>query len=308
LMEQLISDRGSQFASETTRTLLTKLGVKSSLSTSYHPQTDGQTERFNQELEQYLRAFCNFRQDDWVDWLPLAQFAHNSQIQASTGKSPFELLYGFTPRAYPQLNPAARFPHLRDRLRHLESVREEAQASLRIAAELMKDHHGVPEATYKPFKVGDKVWLEGKNLKSVRPKAKLDAKRHGPFTITEVLGNPETAINFRLDIPKTWKCIHPVFHAQLLTPYVETPEHGPNYTEELPELVDDEEEYVVEAILNGQETRNKRGFEYLVKWEGYPDTVNLWRPASALKNAKDAIDEYHKCHPRAPRPKNYQGP
>ena len=60
LMEQPISDRGSQFASDTTRTLLKKLGVTSSLSTSYHPQTDGQTERFNQELEQYLRAFCNF--------------------------------------------------------------------------------------------------------------------------------------------------------------------------------------------------------------------------------------------------------
>ncbi|VDB94093.1 unnamed protein product [Peniophora sp. CBMAI 1063] len=292
LMEQLISDRGNQFASETTRTLLTKLGVKSSLSTSYHPQTDGQTEHFNQELEQYLRAFCNFHQDDW----------------ASTGKSPFELLYGFTPHAYPQLNPAARFPHLRDWLRHLESVCEEAQASLRIAAELMKDCYGVPEASYKPFKVGDKVWLEGKNLKSIQPKAKLDAKRHGPITITEVLGNPETAINFCLDILKTWKWIHTVFHTQLLTPYVETPEHGPNYMEEPPELVDDKEEYVVEAILNGQETRNKRGFEYLVKWEGYPDMANLWRPASALKNAKDAIAEYHKRHPRAPHPKNYQGP
>ncbi|VDC02145.1 unnamed protein product [Peniophora sp. CBMAI 1063] len=101
----------------------------------------------------------------------------------------------------------------------------------------MKDRHGIPEAIYKPFKVGDKVWLEGKNLKSVRPKAKLDAKRHGPFTITEVLGNPETTINFRLDISKTWKQIHPVFHAQLLTLYIEMLEHSRNYTEELPELV-----------------------------------------------------------------------
>ncbi|VDC04560.1 unnamed protein product [Peniophora sp. CBMAI 1063] len=172
-------------------------------------------------------------------------------FQASTGKSPFELLYGFTPCAYPQLNPTTCFSHLRDRLRHLESVCEEAQASLQIAAELMKDRHGVPEATYKLFKVGDKVWLEGKDLKSVRPKAKLNAKQHGPFTVTEVLSNLETAINFRLDIPKTWKRIHSVFHTHLLTPYMETPEHGPNYTEEPPELVDDKEEYVVEAILNG---------------------------------------------------------
>ncbi|VDC04982.1 unnamed protein product, partial [Peniophora sp. CBMAI 1063] len=105
-----------QFASDTTRTLLTKLGVTSSLSTSYHSQTDGQTERFNQELEQYLRAFCNHRQDDWVDWLPIAQFIHNSQVHSAPGKSPFELLYGFAPRAYPPLVTFSRFPKLTERL------------------------------------------------------------------------------------------------------------------------------------------------------------------------------------------------
>ncbi|VDC03160.1 unnamed protein product, partial [Peniophora sp. CBMAI 1063] len=130
----------------------------------------------------------------------------------------------------------------RPRLRHLESIREEAQASLCIAANLMKDHHGANDTAYKAYKVGDKVWLEGKNVKTVRPKAKLDAKRYGPFTVTEVVGSdPEKAINFRLDIPKTWKRIHPVFHAHLLTPYVETPEHGPNFLQNPPDLVDDEE-------------------------------------------------------------------
>ena len=80
------------------------LDVKRLLSTAYHPQTDGQTERFNQELEQYLRAFCNFRQDDWVDWLPIAQFVHNSQVHSATGKSPFKTpcnnLRPFSPHKY----------------------------------------------------------------------------------------------------------------------------------------------------------------------------------------------------------------
>jgi transposase InsO family protein len=78
VMEQLISDRGPQFASQISQHIFKTLGIKSTMSTAYHPQTNGQTERFNQELEQYLRVFCDYRQDDWVKWLPIAQFAHNS--------------------------------------------------------------------------------------------------------------------------------------------------------------------------------------------------------------------------------------
>ena len=174
----------------------------------------------------------------------------------------------------------------------MESVREEAQASLRIAADIMKDHNGGTLEGYQAYKVGDKVWLEGKNLKTVRPKAKLDAKRFGPLTITEVIGSdPARAINFRLNIPKSWKRIHPVFHAYLLTPYVETLEHGPNFPEPPPELIDDEEEYPIEIILDGRPTRNKRGFKYLVKWEGYCDAHNMWKPSSELKNAQEFIAE-----------------
>lgn len=70
--------------------------------------------------------------------------------------------------------------------------------------------------------------------------------------------------------------------------------------------MDDAEEYEVEIVLDGRVTRNKCGFEYLVKWEGYPDTANEWQPESALKNAQEHIDEYHKHHPHAPHPKSAQ--
>ena len=77
LPRQIISDRGPQFAVKITQELWKKLNVKSSLSTTYHPQTDGESERVNQEIEQYLRVFCNYQQDNWVDLLPFAEFAHN---------------------------------------------------------------------------------------------------------------------------------------------------------------------------------------------------------------------------------------
>ena len=86
---------GPQFASKVMREIWEKLGVKSSLSTAFHPQTDGETERVNQELEQYLRIFCNFQVDNWADLLPFMEFAHNARAHSATGKSPFEVWYGY---------------------------------------------------------------------------------------------------------------------------------------------------------------------------------------------------------------------
>jgi hypothetical protein len=92
---------------------------------------------------------------------------------------------------------------------------------------------------------------------------------HGPFKIITT-----TATNSRLQLPKQWR-IHPVFHNSLLTPYNETPEHGPNYTQPPPEIIEGEDEhYEVETILNARPTPNRRGIQYLVKWKGYPDSEN----------------------------------
>lgn len=176
LTDKIISDRGSQFAGQVMRALNEKLGIKSALSTAYHPQTDGQTERENQNLEQFLRVFCNYRQDDWVKWLPFFEFSHNSRTHAATGKAPFEVLYGFLPRMYPSVNPSSKVPAVEECLRQLEEVRQEIKASLTLAADQMKHYNGDTTNKMTTFNAGDKVWLEGTNLKTTRPKAKLAAK------------------------------------------------------------------------------------------------------------------------------------
>ncbi len=94
LPKLVISDQGTQFMAEITRELLKTVSVKQNISTSYHPQTDGQSERTNQWLEQYIRIFTNYKQDDWAAWLPLAQYMHNSWPSSTTKKAPFELLMG----------------------------------------------------------------------------------------------------------------------------------------------------------------------------------------------------------------------
>ncbi len=95
---RLITDRGMQFISIFTRTLCETLGIKQNISSAYHPQTDEQSERNNQWLEQYLRHWSNTQQDNWADFLPIAQFAHNSWPNATTKSSPFNLLMGNEPR------------------------------------------------------------------------------------------------------------------------------------------------------------------------------------------------------------------
>ena len=138
------------------------------------------------------------------------------------------------------------------------------------------------------FKIGDKVWLEGCNLKSDRPSIKLSAKRYGPFKITKVL----SPITYQIQLPLSWK-IHDVFHIDLLTPYKETPMHGPNYLEPPPDLIDREEEYEVEAILDSRKWGRRCKQQYLVKWKGYSEADNQWVDAKDI-HADQLLDQFRK--------------
>ena len=295
LPQRIISDRGPQFAAKVIQELWKKLNVKSSLSTAFHPQTDGETERVNQEIEQYLRIFCNYQQDNWAELLPFAEFAHNIRSHAATGHSPFEIWYGYQPEFIPPLQFATTIPALEDRLRTMEQLRQEVAASLKVAAEIMR--HSKPDAPTHRFKEGDLVFLEGTNIQTTHPKAKLAPRRHGPFKVTKAF-----AVTSRLDLPKSWK-IHPMFHNSLLHPYNETPAHGPNYTKPPPEIVEGEtDHYEIETIVKSRLTPNRKGIQYLVKWKGYPDSENSWIAASGMKHASELTQAFHRKYPRMPNP------
>jgi len=121
------------------------------------------------------------------------------------------------------------------------------------------------------YKEGDLVWLEGRHLRTNQPTAKLAPKRHGPFPIVQVM----SPVNYRLKLPTQWS-IHDVFHIDLLTPYQETDLHGSNYLRPAPDLIDNEEEYKVEKVLDFWHFGRGRKKQYLIKWKGYPDSDNEW--------------------------------
>jgi hypothetical protein len=97
VLRKIISDRDLRFTTDFAHAVCAQLNIRQNISTAYHPQTDGQSERANACMEQYLRIYGNVEQDDWVHLLPLAQYVHNSWTNASMGYTPFELLIGHTP-------------------------------------------------------------------------------------------------------------------------------------------------------------------------------------------------------------------
>ena len=123
------------------------------------------------------------------------------------------------------------------------------------------------------YRTGTEVWLDATHLKVAGVNPKLQPRRYGPFKITEVI----SPVAYRLALPNTWT-IHNVFHASLLHPYMETREHGANYTQPPPDLIDGDEEYEVEKIIKHRRYGQGKMLQYLIKWKGYPESDNTWEP------------------------------
>lgn len=140
----IISDRGPQFASRFIKALYQKLGINGQLTTAYHPQANGQTERMNKEIEQYLRLFAQQRQDDWATLLPVGEFAINSRIQSALQHSPFEVMYGYQPDFTISAGGRSNIPAVDKHLDQLKEARVDAEAALRRSKEEMAGDGKLP--------------------------------------------------------------------------------------------------------------------------------------------------------------------
>ena len=286
LHSKVILDHGPQFASAFAWELERLLQYNLALSTVYHPQTDGETEWVNQELETYLRLFTSNKPKEWSSILPMAEFAHNSVTHSVTQKTPFSLMVGYEPCTYPPLSKTF-LPSLEKGLSDLSSTHNDAMAAHQVAQQKMKEWIA---SKFTPWKVGEKVWLETTNVHMGGPK-KLQMKQTGPFEIEEVISRT----TFQLHTPSRWK-IHLVFHASLLTTYKETVEHGPNFLQPPPDLIDGEEEYKVKVVIGHQ---GKPGWwTFLIQWKGYSAAEDTWEPEQNLGNTKSLIEEYKITQPK----------
>lgn len=294
--QKVISDRGSTFVSHFMRDLYKLLSIEANPSTAYHPQTDGQTERINREIEQYLRIYSNHRQDNWPEWLSLAEFSYNNKVNKSTGFSPFMIVFGQDPEIGTNSRRTVRNESAKEFVEFITKVREETKAALTKASEDMKRYYDKNVQAAREYKKGDNVWLEATHIHTDRPAKKLDDKRYGPFVIQEKIG----AGAYKLQLPFKWKKIHPVVNECLLSPF--TP---PSFSSQQPPpqpptvLVDDIPEHEIEKIIDSREVKGK--IEYLIHWKGFPREEREWLPVKELKNAQKLVREFHSLHPDAKR-------
>ncbi|KAM4066396.1 integrase core domain-containing protein [Hirsutella rhossiliensis] len=190
LPDSIVSDRGPLFVSEFWKAVCHRLRINISLSTAYHPETDGQTENANSFLEQYLRQYVSFAQDDWDEWLPLAEFAARNVVSDSTGMSPFLRTQAITPNELwsPRAIPLAASKDLAERCNEgnefvakMQEITDLLRTNLLSAQASQEQFANANRSPAPAYRVGDMVLLSTRNIDSARPIPKLDHKFIGPF-------------------------------------------------------------------------------------------------------------------------------
>lgn len=275
----IVSDRGPQFVSDLWRHLCKLLRIEQRLSTGYHPQTDGSTERMNQEVQKIIRIWVTYMQENWEQLLPIATAAINNRESSSTGLSPFFFMHGYHNDAIRIEDETPGRPkkegHViaEDMIKRLQDATEWAQAAMAVAQD-KQQHQANKHRTAAPrYKEGDWVWLNLKNAKTTRPSKKFDWIHAKYQVVREVNSHSyELAVHGR---------VHPVFHVDLLRPAANDPlpSQKIDHDDQGPVLLDGEEAWLVERILDeGRRDGQKKAY---VKWIGYQTPT--WEPVANVK-------------------------
>ena len=244
------------------------LDIRLYFTSGYHPEADGQTERTNQTLEQYLRIYCNYQQSDWAQQLPLAEFTYNNTPSSTTNISPFFANKGYHPRLdiQPNRSPYPASP-LSDAAcyysSNLEKIHTQLKHSIANAQTRYKKSADNRRSLAPEINVGDHVFVLAKFIKTTRPSKKLSEKFLGPFKVSDRLG------------------LHS-YHVKLL---------------------DSNLEFEVAQILDSKLDKRRRDpLLYYVQWSGYENTVdeNSWLTAADLKNATELVADFHRRYPNKP--------
>ena len=301
LPESIICDRDPRWTSDFWKGIAKFLRTKMSLSSSHHPQHDGQTEIVNRFLEVMLRAFVSNNKETWALWLPLLEWAYNASVHRSTGATPNFLMFGFEPRSPLDFllpkeigrNEIKR-SNSEDWLVKLQMFRDSARQAIAHA-----QHHQA--RSYNKGRkaldllVGDKVLVNPHSLEWVESRgegAKLTPRWIGPFKILQKI-NPNV---YRLRMGDNYPG-SPVINIQHLKKYVEDDTHGDRTT--LPESFTrrlESEEFEVEKIVGHQRVGKKAALKYLIRWANYGPQFDTWGTATDLKNSPILLKEYRAKH------------
>ena len=324
----IVSDRDVRFTGSCWSQMWAQMGARLDMSTAYHPQTDGQTERTNRTIQTMLRMYVTERKGEWEDWLQMAAAAYNSTVHESTGKTPAEMNY--PGRSIDPLSWALQEPRRvganETAVQVLDGLRAVwSEARTRLMAEREKQAKYADQRR-RPVKyaVGQMVYLSTQNIRTAR--GKLKERWAGPFIIKALVAGGSAV---KLELPAEWR-VYQTFHVSLIKPYVASRYQWPGRAQQdrvVPVIVDGEVEWEIESIIGRtveQVTETVRRqvssqparaglrartrwetvpvtrdiVRYLVKWKGYDEVEASWKGEDELANCRELIAEYESVRRR----------
>jgi hypothetical protein len=248
----------------------------------YHSQIDEQIERQNQTFESYLRSYVNYQQDDWVKWFNIVEYVYNNSLNSVLKQTLFQMMFDSEMRFENviQKNLKIDVSAARDRVVHVSKMRRTCEARWKQTLKKAKRNYNKKKVQIE-FKINDKVFLNAKNIISIKSFKKLNYKYYDSYTINESINK----ILYKLNFSSIMKDIHDVFHVFLL-------KFANDKNDETSSLIwiEDEKQWKIEEVVDKRVKNNKTS--YLIKWLEYSHSNNEWIKEEDMNNVKKVIEKF----------------